>query len=174
MNVAAPVDALQQVFIQLILAFEAEADKAHLNFGSEFKARVFETERFKLLGEADVTTNVGLKVGIYLASTRILKVSISYLKIFNSIKAKNKPKLECSESSSQWNLPMTIVWRRSLLVVLEIKWVNVEGVHNPFGVFQPHRRAVEVDEQPFMWVEVERFSVFNTLHPVSVFWADES
>lgn len=62
MNISPAVDSLQQVFIQLISAFEAEADEAHLNFSGEFKARVFETENFELFGEADVTTNVGLKV----------------------------------------------------------------------------------------------------------------
>ena len=62
MDVSPAVDALQKFFIQFVCSLEAEADKSHLNFGDNFKARIFEAEFFKLLGESDVTSEVGLKI----------------------------------------------------------------------------------------------------------------
>jgi hypothetical protein len=60
-DVATSVDAFQQVFVEFVAALEAEADEAHLNFGDDFKARVFEAERFELLGKAAVGADMGLE-----------------------------------------------------------------------------------------------------------------
>lgn len=62
MDVAASIDAFQQVLVDFVCSLEAEADESHLDFGGEFETRVGNAEISKLLGKADVATNVSLKM----------------------------------------------------------------------------------------------------------------
>merc|ERR1719474_2226275 len=54
------------------------------------------------------------------------------------------------------NVPVPVVRNSALMLVLQVKWVDVEGINNFPGVLHPHSRAVKVDQHPFVWVEVER------------------
>lgn len=63
MDVSASVDALQQAFVELVLALESETNETHLDFGDDFESFVCATESLELLGKAAMTTNVSLKDG---------------------------------------------------------------------------------------------------------------
>lgn len=155
MDDAAAVDALEEVFAELVGSLKTEADEPHLHLAGDLEARISHAEFLELLGETNVATNVSLE-------------------ILNTVKTQHKPKLERSEATTERNLPVTVVRSASLLVVLEIKWIDIESVHDPVGVLQPHRRAIKVDEQPLVWIEVERFSGLDALHEMTVLGTDES
>lgn len=60
-----------------------------------------------------------------------------------------------------------------MLIVLQVKRVDVEGVDNPQGVLQPHGGAVEVNQHPLVRVKVEGVGLLYALHEVAVFRTDE-
>lgn len=58
--------------------------------------------------------------------------------------------------------------------MLEIERIDVEGVHDPRRLLQPHGRTIEVDQQPLVRIEVKRVGPFDALHQVPEFRTDES
>ena len=104
------VDSLQQVFAQLVGAFETEADQSHGGGDGHLEALVFgdEVTKFSSQGHlvADVTTQS-----------------------FRSVRAHDEPQLERSKPAPQRNLPVAVIGSQSLTVVLQIQRIDVERVH---------------------------------------------
>jgi hypothetical protein len=97
-----------------------------------------------------------------------LKKSINYLSYINlkaldTIQPQHKPHLEGSKPSAEWYLPVSKVGSDVLMLVLEIDWIHVESVNQKRAVSDPQCRAVEVNEQPLVWVEVERVGVLYSV-----------
>lgn len=53
--------------------------------------------------------------------------------------------------------------------MFQVEWIDIEGVDHPVGVFQPHGAAVEIDQHPFVWIEVERIAELDAVHQMTVF-----
>lgn len=95
------------------------------------------------------------------------------LEVLHSVQPQDEPKLERSEPSSERDLPVAVIGSGALLVVFQVKRVDVEGVDDPPRFLEPHRGAVEVDQHPLVRVEVEGARVLYAFHEVAVFRADE-
>lgn len=154
MNLATSVDALEQCLVQLVGSLQSKASQSHLNSAEDLEAFIRNAQGFELLGEGAVATDVGLDV-------------------LNSVQPEHEPQLEGTETTTQRDLPVTVVRSGSLHVVLQVERVDVERVDDPVRLLQPHGTAVKVDQHPLVGVEVERIGRFDSLHQRTVLGTDE-
>lgn len=153
MDVATSINSFQQVFVNFIRSLETKANETHLNFSGKLKTGISHAEISKLLGKSDMTTNVCLKM--YFVSLIFAFLLLTYLEVGDAIKTQDEPKLECAETTAEWDLPVTVVWCVSLLVVFQVQWVHVERIDDPVWILQPHCGAVKVYQQPLVGIKVE-------------------
>ena len=149
-----PVNPFQQLLVEFVAALQPEAHQPHDYLGRYFEAIVGQHERFEIMSQIDVLPDERLQV-------------------LHAVQPQHEPQLQGPEAASQWNLPVAVVRHTAVLVVPQVQGIDVEGVHQPRGIFQPHGRAVEVDQHPLVGIEVEGVSSFYALHQVSEFRADE-
>lgn len=73
------------------------------------------------------------------------------------------PQLERSESSTQWNSPVTVVngWIR--ISMFQIQRIHDQGWCEADPISHPQRGAVEICEKPLVGICVEWISIFDAL-----------
>ena len=84
------------------------------------------------------------------------------------------PKFQGAKTSSQRNLPVTIIGRRGLKGVFQIERIDVEGVDEMRSISQIHRRTIEIDQHPFVRIEAERLREFATVQQKSILRTEKS
>ena len=69
---------------------------------------------------------------------------------------------------------MAIIGRGGLKSVFQIERIDVERVDEMRSIFQIHRRTIEVDQHPFVRIEIERLRVFAAVQQKSIFRTEKS
>lgn len=145
MNLSAAVDTPEQLLVGVVASLQSEANEAHRHFLYNFESLVTCAQPLKEVSQGDVLPDM-------------------FLEIFNAIQSQHEPQLESSEPTSQRDLPVAVVGRGALLVVLQVQRVDIERVYNPARLFEPHCGAIEVNQHPFVRVEVKGICFFDSLH----------
>lgn len=155
MDDAPSVQPLQQGLVGLVVAFKSETNQSQDHLFRDLEPVVRPDQRLEVLGQFDVLPD-------------------KFLQVLHAVEPQNEPQLQGSETSAQGDLPMSVIRGGALLLVLEVQGIDVEGVHQPGGVLQPHGGAVEVDQHPLVGVEVEGVGSFDAFEQVTELGADES
>ena len=86
-------------------------------------------------------------------------------KLFGTFGIQREPQFECPETSSQGDLPVSIIDHTTLLcgIIPEIFGIDRHGVDQVVAVGHPEHIAIKMNRKPFVWIETPRIHMFNAL-----------
>ena len=91
------------------------------------------------------------------------------LQALDSVRTQDKPKLERSESSAQRYAPVAKVYDLWIIYCFEVFRIAAKGAQQGVDISDVIGRAVEVGEEPFVWVEDKAVGGFDAVEYVAHF-----
>ena len=127
------VDPLAQRLVPLVISAESEADQPHPG-----RHRQLKPENQSELSISSIRANQRPRGRIPRVGLDLLRELLGELDLgpdvppqpLRPIDPHHEPELEGAEPAAQGNVPVPVVRNLTLVLVLEVQRVNIEGIHN--------------------------------------------